>query len=117
MKVFTCCGLIDFSGFRSPYKPEGEMQLLDGKFEANTEKKESFGRIDHRGSKIVSPKPRYNGNNSTINQESPDGLMDSFGSTSNLNDSYGSNKSFPRVYSRKDTPEYTIGKQYNESSI
>ena len=110
MKVCTCCGLIDFSRFRSPYKLEGEMQLLDGKFEANTEKKESFGRIDHRGSKIVSPKHRYNGNNSTINQESSDGLMDSFGSTPNLNDSYGSNKSFPRVHSRKDTPEYTIGK-------
>ena len=86
------------------------MQLLDGKFEGNTEKKESFGKIDHRGSKIVSPKTRYNGNNSVINQEYPDGLMDSFGSTTNLNESYGSNKSFPRAHSRKDTPEYNIGK-------
>ena len=85
------------------------MQLLDGKFESNTEKKESFGKIDHRGSKIVSPKPRYNGSITNVSQESPDGLMDSFGSTTNLNNSYGSNKSFPRLHSRKDTPEYNMG--------
>ena len=102
--------LILFSRFRSPYKPEGEMQLLDGKFASSTEKKDSYGKIDHRGSKIVSPKHRFNGNSATINQEPQDGLMDSFGSTTNLNDSYGSNRSFPRVHSRKDTPEYNIGK-------
>ena len=102
--------LIPFSRFRSPYKPEGEMQLLDGKFASSTEKKDSYGKIDHRGSKIVSPKHRFNGNSSTFNQESQDGMMDSFGSTINLNDSYGSNRSFPRVNSRKDTPEYNTGK-------
>ena len=102
--------LIPFSRFRSPYKPEGEMQLLDGKFASSTEKKDSYGNIDHRGSKIVSPKHRFNGNSSTFNQESQDGMMDSFGSTINLSDSYGSNRSFPRVHSRKDTPEYNTGK-------
>ena len=98
-----------FSRFRSPYKPEGEMQLLEGKFEANTEKKESFGKIDHGGSKIVSPKYRYAGKTSRYYEDTQDILMDSSSSINNLNDSYGSNRSFPRNQSRRETPEYNTG--------
>ena len=85
------------------------MQLLEGKFEANTEKKESFGRIDHGGSKIVSPKYRNAGNTSRYYEDTQDILMDSSSSTNNLNDSYGSNRSFPRNQSRRETPEYNTG--------
>jgi hypothetical protein len=85
------------------------MQLLEGKFEGNTEKKESFGKIDHGGSKIVSPKQRYAGNTSRYYGDNEGSLMDSSSSTNKLNDSYGSNGSFPRNQSRRETPEYNTG--------
>ena len=86
------------------------MQLLEGKFESSTEKKESFESIDHRGNKIVTPKPKYVGNSSRYYEESQKHLIDSSSGTNYLNDSYGSGKSFPRNNSRRQTPEYTTGK-------
>ena len=98
-----------YSRFRSPYKPTNEMQLLEGKFATSTEKKDSFENIDHRGSKIVSPKPRNVGNGLGFYDENEQNLMDSFNGTRYLNDSHGSGESFPRNHSRRETPESYTG--------
>ena len=98
-----------YSRFRSPYKPTNEMQLLEGKFATSTEKKDSFENIDHRGSKIVSPKSRNVGNSPGFYDENEQNLMDSFNGTRYLNDSHGSGESFPRNHSRRETPESYAG--------
>ena len=98
-----------YSRFRSPYKPTNEMQLLEGKFATSTEKKDSFENIDHRGSKIVSPKSRNVGNSPGFYDENEQNLMDSFNGTRYLNDSHGSGESFPRNNSRRETPESYTG--------
>ena len=85
------------------------MQLLEGKFATSTEKKDSFENIDHRGSKIVSPKSRNVGNSPGFYDENEQNLMDSFNGTRYLNDSHGSGESFPRNHSRRETPESYAG--------
>ena len=87
-----------FSRYRSPYKPGNEIELLEGKFESTTEKRESFSKpnkynLQNEGSS------NHNASYSKDQREHPvDG--------NKLNDSYGSVASFPRNQSRKETPEY-----------
>ena len=101
---------IYFSRFRSPYKPENEIQLLEGKFESSTEKKESFEKpLNHISSQNGSSLSKYSGHKSRSYQEQKTNLMDSSNSINYLNNSYGSGKSFPRSHSRKQTPEYNAG--------
>ena len=86
------------------------MQLLEGKFASSTEKRESFEKpINHTSSKNDSSQSKYSGNNSRTYKETDNNLMDSLISTNNMNDSYGSGKSFPRGHSRRQTPEYNTG--------